>query len=364
MASSFSSPWPDPNSPILSKMDFGVPLVELLKWLDLRDTLLGMNRKQQNVTAALALARECKHPDAVWITSIFDGKEVSTKKGAREVFLLHQDDARAVCFAWWLSDDREVDFTLLRRSSEMGNAFACSTLSWTENKEEAFRLAQFGASQHERDGFYRLGFCFCNGIGCEKDLNVTKENYFMAAELGHVWAADHYADMLDISDPARWLWWGRTASHDWPDSFLVSFSEQVEQFFSGSGNATILFLIGRALKGNIDVERRLIFGRGNYDVGFLISPANQAVSFYDSQIQSARLAVDTWTLVAIRLHLMKDMRIYIGKMIWESRFEANYAFDLDDDYDLSSASSSSSPAYLSSASSSSESSPILKRPRK
>ncbi len=106
-------------------------------------------------------------------------------------------------------------------------------------------------------------------------------------------------------------------------SFLDSFSKQVDLFFSGSGNATVIFLIGRALKGNINMENRQIF-REKYDFDSLIGPANQAVSFYESQIKSARLAVDTWTLVATRLHVMKDVRIYIGKMIWEARFEANY----------------------------------------
>ena len=108
-----------------------------------------------------------------------------------------------------------------------------------------------------------------------------------------------------------------------PDSFLDSFWQQVEQFFSGSGNATVVFLIGRALKGNINAEKEKIFG-SDYNFDSLIGPANQAVSFYDSQIKCARLAVDTWTLVATRMHLIKDMRIYIGKMIWEARFEANY----------------------------------------
>ena len=107
-------------------------------------------------------------------------------------------------------------------------------------------------------------------------------------------------------------------------SFLIFFSEQVEQFFSGSGNATIVFLIGRALKGNIDMEKKEIFGSHRPTFDSRIGPSNQAVSFYESQIKSARLAVDTWTLVATRLHLIKDMRIYIGKMMWEARFEANY----------------------------------------
>ena len=83
MASSFSSHWPDPKSPVLSKIDFGV---QLLMWLDVRDTLLGRNERKQDITAALALARDCKHPDALWLTSIFEGKDVWTKENAREVF--------------------------------------------------------------------------------------------------------------------------------------------------------------------------------------------------------------------------------------------------------------------------------------
>ena len=141
MALSFSSPWPDPNSPVLSKIDFGVPLVELFKWLDVRDTLLGENSKKQDIASALARARDCKHPDAEWLTSIFEGKDVSTKEDAREVFLLNQHDARALCFAWFLAVDHGEDLMLLRRASEMGNAFAYSTLCrqiFRGNKKEAF----------------------------------------------------------------------------------------------------------------------------------------------------------------------------------------------------------------------------------
>ncbi len=326
MASLFSSPWPDPNSPILSKIDFGVPLVELFKWLEVRDTLLGDNYKKQDITAALALARDCKHPDAVWLTSVFDGKDVSTKEDARKVFLLYQTDARALCFAWYMMNDRRNDLTLLRRSSEMGNAFACSTLIvevWWGNKEEAFRFAQIAAAERDRDGICWLGRCFLDGIGCEKDLSLAKENCLIAAELGHIMAAEDYGNLWGDSDPVCWLWLGRAALRGETFSFLGSFSKQVEQFFSGSGNATIVFLIGRALKGNIDAEKEKIFG-SDYNFISGIGPANQAVSFYDSQTKSARLAVDTWTLVATRLHLIKDMRIYIGKMIWEARFEANY----------------------------------------
>ena len=147
-----------------------------------------------------------------------------------------------------------------------------------------------------------------------------------AAELGNAFAAQCYGDMLEESEPARWLWLGRAALRGSALTFLVSFSKQVELFFSGSGNATIVFLIGRALEGNIDMEKKQIFGTDFFFDSY-IGPANQAVSFYDSQIKAARLAVDTWTLVATRLHVIKDMRIYIAKMIWEARFEANYVIE-------------------------------------
>ncbi len=215
------------------------------------------------------------------------------------------------------------NLSLLRRAAEMGIAFASSTLCWQvwgENKEEAFRLAQVAASQHERDGFHMLGRCFRDGFGCEKDLNLAKQNFLIAAELGHVVAAAFYGESLNESDPDCWLWRGRAALRGAsPFLFLDSFPKQVEEFFSGAGNATVVFLIGRALKGNIDTEKSKIFGRGDFD----IYPANQAVSFYDSQINSARLAVDIWRLVSTRLHVIKDLRILIGKMIWEARFEAN-----------------------------------------
>ncbi len=327
--SSFSSPWPDPNSPVLAKINFGVPVSDLLLWLDIRDTFLGHNGKKfkQDIRAALARARDCKHPDAVWLTSMFEGKEVSTKEEARKVFLLNQDDARALCFAWALSANRGQDLSLLQHAAEMGYAFAVSKLSTfcarDETMQECFRLIQVAAAQHERNGYFSIGLCLLGGIGCEKNLSLAKENLLIAAELGVAPAAAYYGKVFDELPHTRWLWLGRAALHGSPDSFLDSFSEEVETFLTGSGNATVMFLIGRGLKGNVNVEKKEIFGSHRH-FDSLIGPANQAFSFYDSQIKSARLAVDTWTLVATRLHIIKDMRVFIGKMIWEARFEANY----------------------------------------
>ena len=155
-------------------------------------------------------------------------------------------------------------------------------------------------------------------------MHIAKENLLIAAELGHIYAADSYGRLLGNSDPTCWIWLGRAALRGLPDYFLGSFSEQVKQYFSGSGNASIMFLIGRALKGSIDMERKRIF-RDGYNFDFLIGPANQAVSFYSSLTECARLAVDTWTLISTRLHLIKDMRIHIAKMIWDLTLEAQFS---------------------------------------
>ncbi len=168
-------------------------------------------------------------------------------------------------FAGWFADDREDPLLLLRRAAEMGNAFACSTLceqidfiNYEENQddEEFFCLAQLAALQHERDGFCWHGECFADEIGCEEDLDLAKQNILIGAELGHIWAADRFGYLLDESDPVRWLWLGRAALRGLPYSFLDSFSKQVNLFFSGSRNATVVFLIGRALKGEIDMEKK------------------------------------------------------------------------------------------------------------
>jgi hypothetical protein len=92
----------------------------------------------------------------------------------------------------------------------------------------------------------------------------------------------------------------------------------VQQFESGTGNAAVVFQIGRALNENGDVEKRTIFGLSrNFDN--CVGPANSAVSFYKSQISACRRAVDAWSHVGLRFNVVKDIRVLIGKMVWETR---------------------------------------------
>ncbi len=313
--------WPDPNSPVLSKLDFGVSLADLLLWLKTRDTLLGRNFVLQDVPAALALAQQCKHPDAVWLARVC--KDVSTWEGCYQVFcsLENVEDGRAKCFSWYGIDRRSSSLERLVGASEVGSAFASSLLCiFATNMNDRFALATNAAGQLERDGFFELGRCLSEGLGCEKDLIAAKGNFLIAAELGHAFAAVAYGQMLDESDPDHWVWLGRAALNGLPFEFLNSFAKFC------SGNTRLVFAIGRALNGSVDVEKREIFGH-DYKFDSLGKPAMRAIGFYKGQLKACRLAVNTWAIVATRFGIVKDVRRLISKLIWEARADAIYSAD-------------------------------------
>jgi hypothetical protein len=72
------------------------------------------------------------------------------------------------------------------------------------------------------------------------------------------------------------------------------------------------------LKGQVDNNKRTFFG-GVRKFDTFDSPANQALQFYNFQLESYRNAVDIWTIVGLRGKVVKDIRKVIGKMIWDAR---------------------------------------------
>jgi hypothetical protein len=59
----------------------------LLAWYKIRDTLLGHNCVKRGLKKALELAAVSEHPDAVWLTNLFAGRDIKTRNKARQVFL-------------------------------------------------------------------------------------------------------------------------------------------------------------------------------------------------------------------------------------------------------------------------------------
>jgi hypothetical protein len=105
--------------------------------------------------------------------------------------------------------------------------------------------------------------------------------------------------------------------------FCPILRNKFELFNSGSGSAAVMFAIGQALQGHVNEEARTIFNQ-EYDFDSLIGPAKQAIAFYEAQIKATKDAMRAWTLVGIKLKVVKDVRKLIAKLIWDSREEALY----------------------------------------
>ena len=183
-----------------------------------------------------------------------------------------------------------------------------------------FKFAQLAAAQGERDGFFRLGCCFRFGSGCEKNSRKAMVNFLFASELGNVLAMRFLGYLLGESDPQRWRWWGRAAALGNDVPFSSSFAEQVALFNSGSRSASVMFAIGQALHGHVNERERTIFN-DVYNFDSWIGPAKQAIAFYDVQTKATKDAMRAWTLVGIKLKVVKDVRKLIAKLIWDSREE-------------------------------------------
>ena len=157
---------------------------EDLQWYEIRDLFVGSSYAlasvTQDVKLALELATHCQHPEARWLTEVFAGRGVNHVEEALAV-LEEKNDARSLCFVARLSSP--VDLVWLRRSAELGYAFAQAIMAEETSEDEGFAWASRAAVQGERDGYYWLGRCFIDARGCEKDEKKAKESFLKAANL-------------------------------------------------------------------------------------------------------------------------------------------------------------------------------------
>jgi hypothetical protein len=296
---------------------------QLLAWYNIRDMFFGENEVERDVKRALELAAVCDHPDAIWLTKLLAGHDVCTLDQARPFFLkCGQNDGKALGFAAFCCDGLNIneseEAALLRRGAEIGDAYSQGLMALSEEK---FGWAQKAASQGERDGFYSVGWCFSVGEGCERNLQLAKEHYLIAAELGDVSAMREYSRLLDYLDLQRYVWLGRAfARVPLSKAVLLEFVSVLNEnnlgAFGGARRGMFLYVIGRALKKHIDAE--------SVEGIHIEGKAIEAVQFFQFQLQCARKAVDSWTVVGLRNKVVKDIRKLIGKMIWDAREEATY----------------------------------------
>jgi TPR repeat protein len=202
-------------------------LQQLLAWYKIRDTLFGENNVERDIKEALGLASVCEYPNAVWLTKLFDGRDVSSTEEARQVFLGCENDSRALCFAGilgWHEDE-------IRRAAELRDAFAQAWMAWETVGEESFRWAEKSSAQGERNGFYKLGQCYRRGIGCEEDAERAKDNFW----LGTFTRWFVLSSYLKKDDAQRFVWLERAGRTGYCTPFLNEMVDQIRNFSRGTG---------------------------------------------------------------------------------------------------------------------------------
>jgi hypothetical protein len=140
------------------------------------------------------------------------------------------------------------------------------------------------------------------------------------------------AFLYDEDHPLYWRWLGMAARRGNYETFIENFCNHVADFVSSGGkNAAVIFEIGRALNGQVNVEEETIFpnfDRYEFDFSHFVAYVDRPLDFYEKQLRSCRSAVNNWTLVGIRFKVVKDIRILIAKLIWDARCEASYEYDI------------------------------------
>jgi hypothetical protein len=220
-------------------------LKELTAWLKIRDFILCENQLKgfadPEWKKPLALACDCTHPDAIWLTGIVANRSlVDLAKLLKE-----SDDARALCFYAVLFEPN-IHMGLLRRSAERGYAFAQVRLAQTLDSvsaktERAFWLDK-ALAQGERDAFY-----YKARLLDEVDRAKAAEHFFVAASLGHGFAAFAFGERFARDDPRLYFWMGKAVERG--VGIIVFFGHVEKELKSDDCSISVRVAIGRTFKG-------------------------------------------------------------------------------------------------------------------
>ncbi len=159
-----------------------------------------------------------------------------------------------------------------------------------------------------------------NVLSSIKHEKPNKKFLQLIAEGGSVLAVAIFGYYYyDINSPERLEWFGQLLKFGQYEDFLTMIEPYVRWKID---NHISLVHIGRYLVKGFDFISRRIFGL--YVINDMFEFTQRSVECYNKQIIRCREAVDVWTLIATRFRIYKDLRIFIGKMIWESRNEELY----------------------------------------
>jgi TPR repeat protein len=294
------------------KTGAGLDREELIKWWDAQDAL-HTHFGKVDPEVGLRMARECRHPDAQWLVSLFPADVAVTQEMMSDVLEEQGDDPRALYLVWRTAVIKQLP--LLRRAAELGYAPAQGMLSTCGSGDaERYRWAQAAAAAGDRRGLFELGFFVLHGLGCEKDVVEAMELYRRSAELEFKQAQEEFGKLFyGKRDWERYYWWGRASSRT---SCRTAFYRAIEKLlpsFERGVQGRVLHTVATVVLEPLDGVHF-----GEYIEGAeAVVNMRRVIDLHAAMLGRAKNAILCLGIIARRNGIVKDVRVLISKMVWQ-----------------------------------------------
>jgi hypothetical protein len=287
---------------------------ERIKWWD----AIGALSDQDDPEEGLRLARECRHPDAVWLAALFPAGVAVTRERVAAVMLQQEGDARGIYLAWLLGEGIPRSFLL--EAALLGYPVAQGHLAYIANADakESFFWAEKAAQNGDRFGTFWLADCLWRGRGCTEDVGRALELMKVAAELEYL-PAMHYRGELSFGefDWERYYWWGRAAARGLRGDYFYDAVRRLLPSFEKGEFGRILHTAAPVIRKQL-AEHQLPESQSSE---VLMASWQCVLELHDAMLGRARRALDCWSLVGLRCGVVKDIRVVIAKMAWEDAWQ-------------------------------------------
>jgi hypothetical protein len=294
------------------------------------------------------LALKSNHVDAKWILSVFPNGPPQSARAAKLAFETHSpQDIRSRFFAEVVCSNSAHHYEAYAKE---GYAFAQGL--WAEHISgssrddsiDAKKWATLGIAQGDSLSTHVLASILFDSIDPD-EMHTARQLTVQAAELGE---ADSYyllaTRCASYRDPKRFVWLGKFIAHcdlmdhdgySEPNDAKLFFLEKMRKVFAldcaqnsdGGYSRKHFYNLGRVLRDQIydGEEQKMIFYFPVSSSDLIL--ANEAVRRYNVWNGIAVRTVNTWTIVGMRNRIVKDIRLIISKMLWESRTKWCFQFD-------------------------------------
>ena len=336
-------------------------IAEKRKWFEARDKFLGITPPYvENIEEGIVLAKTSTEEDAKWLCDTFsvvpsDCEEVinilldisyqkSTKPSIR---------ARCLAYASCLRNEMEQPDDWLTEAASLGDPFAqayIADIGGFENddvatKTQKFSFAVQSALCYDQYGVSTLADQYVHGVVCPKNLEAAEYLYDLAIELGNTQAARTYGMLLwarrdNKTNLKAFTLMGKAWKVGCGYDFEHAASDFISHCFIGERHIVspnvfpVLYAIGEAVNARPLIYQEVVY-RGHRlpesdkPLVSLRQDRIRQIMFtamlYKEWCQKAKMAVEMWLLISKRLGVCKDIRFLIGKLVWSTRGDADYA---------------------------------------